>query len=64
VRIGASERVLVGIRAKLAKKGMLGAVGIWILSRINDLGLGIKLYPNPTLRNSRAVRLKGFSFYN
>lgn len=28
VRIGASERVLVGIRAKLAKKGMFGAVGI------------------------------------
>jgi hypothetical protein len=28
VRIGASERILVGIRAKLAKKGMLGAVGI------------------------------------
>ncbi len=28
MRIGASERVLVGIRAKLMKKGMLGAVGI------------------------------------
>ena len=28
VRIGASERILIGIRAKLAKKGMFGAVGI------------------------------------
>ncbi len=28
VRIGASERILVGVRAKLAKKGMFGAVGI------------------------------------
>jgi hypothetical protein len=28
VRIGASERILVGIRAKLVKKGMFGAVGI------------------------------------
>jgi len=28
VRIGASERILIGIRAKLAKKGMLGVVRI------------------------------------